>query len=140
MEDNRYCKHMNWNHCEGEKKGFEHKEKCHKHDDCKHKHHHCSCKEEKHCWKEEKHCWKEDRDECKEDHHCKGCICHLLKCFEIGTTVDVYLSSGGSFLRAVFIKLDRRNCCAYFVEAGAAAEPIIIDCQKIDAIRRISRA
>lgn len=140
MEDNRYCKHMNWNHCEGEKKGFEHKERCHKHDDCKHKHHHCSCKEEKHCWKEEKHCWKEDKDECKDKHHCKGCICHLLKCFEIGTTVDVYLSSGGSFLRVVFIKLDNRNCCAYFVEAGAAAEPIIIDCQKIDAIRRISRA
>ncbi|WP_409369658.1 hypothetical protein [Lysinibacillus sp. 38-6] len=124
MEDNRYCKHMNWNHCgcEDEKKGFEHKEnKCHKHDECKK----CSCMEEMHWWKEE---------------HCKGCICHLLRCLEIGTTVDVYLSSGGSFLRAVFIKLDSRNCCAYFVEPGAAAEPIIIDCQKIDAIRRISRA
>jgi len=138
MEDNRYCKHMNWNHCEGEKKGYynvdeyEHKEKkCHKHDDCKHNH--CSCKEEKHCWKEGK-------DEWKDNHHCKGCVCHLLKCLEIGTTVDVYLSSGGSFLGAVFIKLDSRNCCAYFVEAGAAAEPIIVDCQKIDAIRRISRA
>ncbi|MFJ7666356.1 hypothetical protein ACIQXI_04570 [Lysinibacillus sp. NPDC097195] len=136
MEDNRYCKHMNWDYYEVEMNGYDNVEeykhnekKCHKHEDCKQKHPHCSCKKEE--------CWKEDRDTCKEM-HCKGCICHLLRCFEIGSTVDVYLSSGGSFLGVVFIKLDNRNCCAYFVEAGAAAEPIIIDCQKIEAIRRIA--
>ncbi|MFJ5765530.1 hypothetical protein ACIP9C_09200 [Lysinibacillus sp. NPDC093210] len=168
MEDNRYFKHMNWDYSKFEKKcccgkhDQEHKEKscCHKHDEWKHKQHHCDCKEDKHCWKEEKHCckedkhcwkeekhcckedkhcWKEDRDECKDDHHhCKGCICHLLKRFELGTTVDVYLSGGGSFLGVVFLKLDNRNCCAYFVENGAASEPIIIDCERIDAIRRIA--
>jgi hypothetical protein len=140
---------------------------CHKYDEWKHKQHHCDrkeekhcwkeekdeCKKEKHCWKEEKHCWKEEKDECKKEkhcrkeekdeckddhHHCKGCICHLLKRFELGTTVDVYLSGGGSFLGVVFLKLDNRNCCAYFVENDAASEPIIIDCEKIDAIRRIA--
>ncbi|MFJ7662487.1 hypothetical protein ACIQXW_08805 [Lysinibacillus sp. NPDC097162] len=140
MEDNRYFKHMNWDYSTFEKKcccgkhDQEHKEKacCHKYDEWKHKQHRCDCKEEKHCWKEEK-------DECKDDHHhCKGCICHLLKCFELGTPVDVYLSGGGSFLGVVFLKLDNRNCCAYFVENGAAFEPIIIDCEKIDAIRRIA--
>ncbi|MGE7843826.1 hypothetical protein ACQKNX_23970 [Lysinibacillus sp. NPDC093712] len=140
MEDNRYFKHMNWDYSKFEKKWCcgkhdqEHNEKpcCHKYDEWKHKQHHCDCKEEKHCWKE-------DRDECQDDHHqCKGCICHLLKRFELGTTVDVYLSGGGSFLGVVFLKLDNRNCCAYFVENGAAFEPIIIDCEKIDAIRRIA--
>ena len=157
MKDNRYFKHMNWEHCqmdtcdkkedkyycEFEKKCYyvvdkEHKEKscCHKHDECKckHKQHKCDCKEEKHCCEDK-------RDEWKDKHHdCKGCICHLLKRFELGTRVDVYLSGGGRFLDVVFIKLDECNCCAYFVEPGAATEPIIIDCQKIDAVRRIAAA
>lgn len=151
MKDNRYCKHMNWNHykkdtcdkqedkyyCEVEKKCYhvvekhDHKEKscCRKHEDWKHNH--CTC--------EEKSCWKDDRDEHKDDqHHCEGCICHLLRRFELGTTVDVYLSSGGRFLGVIFLKLDTCNCCAYFVEAGAANAPIIVDCKKIDALRRIA--
>ncbi len=153
MQDNRYYKHMNWDYSKFEKKcccdkhdqGHKEKPCCHKYNEWKHKEHHCDCKEEKSCWKEdrdeckkEKHCWKEEKDECKDDHQCKGCICHLLKRFELGTTVDVYLSGGGSFRGVVFLKLDNRNCCAYFVEQAAASEPIIIDCEKIDAIRRIA--
>ncbi|CAM5187373.1 Spore coat protein OS=Lysinibacillus sphaericus OX=1421 GN=LYSIN_00929 PE=4 SV=1 [Lysinibacillus sphaericus] len=70
MTDNRYCKHMNWNHykkdtcdkqedqyyCEVEKKcKHDHKGKscCRKHEDWKHNY--CAC--------EEKSCWKDDRDE-----------------------------------------------------------------------------
>ncbi|MGE6513550.1 hypothetical protein [Lysinibacillus sphaericus] len=151
-----YCK---FDKCEHKHDKCKHKcDKCeHKHDKCWHDHDKCEHKHDK-CWHdhdkcEHKHdkCWHDhDKCDCKKkehkkdkcddkfDHNCKGCICNLLKRFEPGTLVDVLLSGGGSFLGVIFVSLDPKNCCAYFLEVGAAAAatPIVIDCQKIDAIRK----
>ncbi|MGE7093185.1 hypothetical protein ACQKII_17370 [Lysinibacillus sp. NPDC048646] len=130
MQDNRFVKHMNWDHNnlnKGDKCESKH-DKC----DCMRKHHKedkCDCMRKHH---------EEDKCDDKFSHNCKGCICNLLKRFEPGTLVDVLLSGGGSFLGVIFVSLDPKNCCAYFLEVGAAAAatPIVIDCQKIDGIRR----
>ncbi|EON71893.1 hypothetical protein [Lysinibacillus sphaericus] len=107
-------------HCESKKYYYEY-HKC----DCKHDKHDCECKHDKKHHKDEKH----------KEHHCKGCVCNLLKCFEPGTLVDIFLSNGGRFTGVYFTSLDPRNCCAYFLEIGDDdATPVIIDCQKIDAI------
>ncbi|WP_235616406.1 hypothetical protein [Lysinibacillus parviboronicapiens] len=86
-------------------------------------------------YEDEKCSYKEEKSD---KHRCKGCACNFLKGLEPGTLVDVFLSGGGSFLSLTFINLDPKSCCAYFLEldAAAAATPVVIDCQKIDAIRR----
>ncbi|MFJ7405317.1 MULTISPECIES: hypothetical protein [unclassified Lysinibacillus] len=111
MEDRRYVTHMNWAPC-----------KCQKP---------CNCHQKK-------------QHECKEEkghramNHCRSCICEQLKCLEVGTVVDVFLTGGLSFLGLTFVSFNARNCCAYFLEAGSTT-PLIIDCKKIDAIRIVRR-
>ena len=112
MEDRRYVTHMNWAPC-----------KCQK--SCK-----CSQKKEHECKEEKSH---------KPMNNCRSCICEQLRCLEIGTVVDVFLSGGLSFLGLTFVSFNARNCCAYFLEAGSTT-PLIIDCKKIDAIRIVRRA
>ncbi|MGY4796093.1 hypothetical protein ACVNNN_13915 [Lysinibacillus fusiformis] len=68
--------------------------------------------------------------------HCQSCVCSHLECFEPGTLVDVYLSNGSQFLGIYFIYLDPQNCCGYFIQFDETARPVIIDCQKIDALRK----
>ncbi len=114
--------------------------------DCEHerKHDKCECKHDKHECKHDcecKHDKKHHKDEKHKEHHCKGCVCNLLKRFEPGTLVDIFLSNGGRFTGVYFTSLDPRNCCAYFLEVGDdAATPVIIDCQKIDAISKRNSA
>ena len=72
----------------------------------------------------------------KVDNHCKGCICDQLRRLQTQTEVDVFLSGGQVLEDVVFITLDQKNCCAFFndpeTEPGST---LIVDCQKIDAIR-----
>lgn len=127
MEDKRYMSHTNWQGCKCPKK----EEKC------------CQRKVEKcHCQKEEKcHCKKEEKCTPRMSSNCRGCICHQLRKLELATTLDIFLSGGISFLGVTFISFDPRNCCAYFLEPGAAAaSPLIVDCNKIVAIRRVAVA
>lgn len=69
-------------------------------------------------------------------HNCKDCACHLLQCLDTGTLVDVFLAKGGNFLNVFFLYFDKPTSCAYFLQIGAAAMPIIIDCERIEAIRK----
>ncbi|MET4563439.1 hypothetical protein ABIA69_004636 [Lysinibacillus parviboronicapiens] len=128
------CKHDKcWHkHDECERK---HDNSWHKDDECERKHDKCDCKKKQ---EDDKHKCKKEKCDDKFEHKCKGCICDLLRCLEPGTLVDVLLSGGGSFLGVLFIRLDPKTCCAYFLEVGdaAAATPVVIDCQKIDGIRR----
>lgn len=113
MNDRRYVKHMNWdnNCCQHEDNG------CHKEEKCR--------------------CKKDNKCEKKHNNDCDGCICNQLRKLEVGTLVDIYLSSGVSFIGLVFISLDECNCCANFLEVHAAGNaPLVIDCRKIDAIRK----
>lgn len=67
---------------------------------------------------------------------CKGCICDQLRELRRDTEVDVFLSGGQILEDVVFKKFDRNNCCAFFKDP--TTEPgstLIVDCQKIDAIR-----
>lgn len=125
MEDRRYMTHMNWQGCKCQKK----EEKCH----CrKEKEEKCSCQKEEKC-----SCQKEEKCTPKMSSNCRGCICQQLRKLELATTLDIFLSGGISFLGVTFISFDPRNCCAYFLEPGAAAaSPLIVDCNKIVAIRR----
>ncbi|MET4559581.1 hypothetical protein ABIA69_000724 [Lysinibacillus parviboronicapiens] len=68
--------------------------------------------------------------------NCKNCICDQLRKLEPGTLVDIFLSSGVSFCAITFISLDPKNCCAHFLETDETYKSLIVDCQKIDAIRR----
>ncbi|WP_342535620.1 hypothetical protein MHI04_09750 [Lysinibacillus sp. FSL K6-1151] len=132
------CKHKydqyKWEHKQNGCKCWQKNEPCQR----EQKHKHCHCK------KEEKYCDEEDyyyEAEHAKDHHCKGCICHQLKCLSTGAFVDVILAGGGSFAGIYFISLDPKTCCATFFEvAGAAASPLIIDCQQIIAIRSANLA
>ncbi|MGY4795462.1 hypothetical protein ACVNNN_10680 [Lysinibacillus fusiformis] len=162
MQDSRFSQYMNWNQkkekcCDQYVKCYCHLEKkCeHKQEGCKckqkpghckweHKHERCKCKhKDDHCkWEKEDSCSckKEEEDyyevDYSKDHHCKGCICHLLRCLSPGAFVDVILAGGGSFAGIYFISLDPKTCCATFFEVdAAAASPLIIDCQQIIAIR-----
>ncbi len=67
---------------------------------------------------------------------CNGCACDQLRRLQVGTEVDVFLS-GGKILEDVrFINFNNNNCCAFFTDP--TTEPgstLIVDCQKIDAIR-----
>ena len=71
----------------------------------------------------------------KNDDHCKGCVCNHLKCVEPGTLVDVFLSNGSSFINIFFLYFDNQSCSAHFLEIGATAMRLMIDCEKIEAIR-----
>ncbi len=68
--------------------------------------------------------------------NCKGCICNQLRRLQTQTEVDVFLLGGQVLEDIVFINLDQRNCCAFFndpeTEPGST---LIVDCQKIQAIR-----
>lgn len=68
--------------------------------------------------------------------NCKGCICNQLRRLQTQTEVDVFLLGGQVLEDVVFINLDQSNCCAFFndptTEPGST---LIIDCQKIQAIR-----
>ena len=71
----------------------------------------------------------------KNDDHCKGCVCNHLKYVEPGTLVDVYLSNGNSFINIFFLYFDSQSCSAHFLEIGETAMRLMIDCEKIEAIR-----
>lgn len=139
MEEKRYLKHMNWDYDKCNEAY-----KCHDTDDewiniddeyspieirfdkvekNRRKEHH-------------PYSHKDDKYNHIEDSNCQGCICDQLKKLEPGTLIDAFLSSGGTFTALSFLRLDPRNCCAYFIESEAANNPLIIDCRKIDAIRR----
>ena len=119
MEDKRYMSHMNWQGCKCPKK----EEKC-----CQRKVEKCPCQKEEKCTP-------------RMSSNCRSCICQQLRKLELATTLDIFLSGGISFLGVTFISLDQRNCCAYFLEPGAAAaSPLIVDCNKIVAIRRVAVA
>ncbi|UZM98376.1 hypothetical protein OL548_27380 [Lysinibacillus sp. MHQ-1] len=120
MEDRRYTTQMNWQGCKCPKKGREM----------------LSTKRRKNALvKKKKKCTP------KMSSNCRGCICQQLRKLELATTLDIFLSGGISFLGVTFISFDPRNCCAYFLEPGAAAaSPLIVDCNKIVAIRRVAVA
>lgn len=147
MQDNRYGKHMNWDHkkchCgswhdkwQQEHEKLECKCECkRKHDKCKWEHEHDKCKcEREHEMKHEKcHC----HEEKSEHHHCKGCACDFLRHLDPGTHVDIFLTGGGRFLGLIFLSFNPKNCCAYFLEdLGKGHTTVTIDCQKVDAIRK----
>lgn len=68
--------------------------------------------------------------------HCENCVCHHLEYFEPGTLVDVFLSDGTRFLRIYFLYFDSQNCCGNFLQIEGNRLPVIIDCRKIEAIRK----
>ncbi|WP_445477779.1 hypothetical protein ACULLL_15195 [Lysinibacillus irui] len=119
MEDRRYMTNFNWQGCK-----------------CPKKEEKCPCRKEK---EEKCSCQKEEKCTPKMSSNCRGCICQQLRKLELATTLDIFLSGGISFLGVTFISFDPRNCCAYFLEPGAAAaSPLIVDCNKIVAIRRVA--
>ncbi|WP_155590895.1 hypothetical protein [Lysinibacillus cavernae] len=142
------CEHK-WEHrydkCKCERKWEDKHDKCKcehkwedKHDKCKweHKEEKCHCKKEDRYYDDEDYYYEDDKFKKHKKHHCKGCICHLLRCLSTGAFVDVILAGGGSFAGVYFISLDSKTCCATFFEVDdAAASPLIIDCQQIIAIR-----
>ena len=67
---------------------------------------------------------------------CNGCICDLLRELRKGTEVDVFLSGGQILEDVVFKRFDHNNCCAFFIDTTIErGSTLIVDCQKIDAIR-----
>lgn len=69
---------------------------------------------------------------------CNGCACDQLRRLQVGTDVevDVFLSGGVILEDVRFINFNNNNCCAFFTDP--TTEPgstLIVDCQKIDAIR-----
>ncbi|WP_341299773.1 hypothetical protein MHB44_14680 [Lysinibacillus sp. FSL H8-0500] len=113
MEDKRYMTHMNWQGCK------------------------CPKKEEQRCPRKPEKCPCQNTP--RMSSNCRGCACHQLRKLELATTVDIFLEGGVSFLGLTFISFDPRTCCAYFLEAGAAAtSPLIVDCNKIVALRRVA--
>ncbi|MGC8229894.1 hydrolase [Pseudobacillus badius] len=70
------------------------------------------------------------------EHKCNGCICNQLRKLQTQTEVDVFLSSGEVLEDVVFINFDRNNCCAFFMDTETEpGSTLIVDCQRIDAIR-----
>ncbi len=68
--------------------------------------------------------------------HCKGCICDQLRKLARNTEVDVFLSGGQVLEDVIFKRFDRNNCCAFFKdEETEPGSTLIVDCQRIDAIR-----
>ncbi|WP_412059435.1 hydrolase [Cytobacillus firmus] len=83
----------------------------------------------------------EESNNDKKDHetNCKGCVCDQLRKLQTQTEVDVFLSGGQVLEDVVFINFNPKNCCAYFVgtepETGSTLSTLIVDCEKIQAIR-----
>ena len=139
MEDKSFLKHMNWDYdkcteaykcCNGDDKWVNKDDEYFPIEICFHKVKKCHREEHKPC------CHKKDKCDHKEDNNCQGCICYQLRKLEPGALIDAFLSSGGVFTSLSFLNFNPKNCCAIFLEAGAANSPLIIDCRKIDAIRR----
>jgi len=133
MQDNRFGKHMNWDH-----------KKCHCenwHDKWKREHEKLECKCKCECKCEREHEMKHEKCHCHEEkrehHHCKGCACDFLRHLDPGTHVDIFLTGGGRFLGLIFLFFNPKTCCAYFLEdLGKGHTTLTIDCQKVDAIRK----
>lgn len=121
MEDKRYGTNMNLDHNKCVKKCCNEAavKRC------------CRCKEGKICPCKAKKCTP------RMSVNCKGCICQQLRKLEAPVTLDIFLSGGISFLGLTFISFDPRNCCAVFLEPGTTST-LTIDCNKIDAIRRVA--
>lgn len=69
-------------------------------------------------------------------HRCQGCVCDQLRRLARGTEVDVFLSGGQILEDVVFLRFNRNNCCAFFRdEETEVGTTLIVDCEKIDAIR-----
>lgn len=66
----------------------------------------------------------------------KDSASHLLHRLNPGTQVDIYLAKGGNFFNVYFLYFDEPSNCAYFLQIGTVM-PIIIDCKRIEAIRKI---
>ncbi|MBD8036169.1 hydrolase [Solibacillus sp. A46] len=67
---------------------------------------------------------------------CNGCICDLLRELRKGTEVDVFLSGGKILEDVVFKRFDHNSCCAFFIDTTIErGSTLIVDCQKIDALR-----
>nr|WP_245671448.1 hypothetical protein [Bacillus wudalianchiensis] len=63
-------------------------------------------------------------------------MCDQLKKLQTQTEVDVFLSSGKVLEDVIFINFDRKNCCAFFMDTKKEqGSTLIVDCQRIDAIR-----
>ncbi|RLL45538.1 hydrolase [Oceanobacillus piezotolerans] len=67
-------------------------------------------------------------------------MCDTLRNLPTQTEVDVFLDGGVVLEDVTFINLNNQTCCAFFVDTGneAESEPgstLIVDCQKIQAIR-----
>ncbi|WP_203246722.1 hypothetical protein [Sporosarcina beigongshangi] len=81
-------------------------------------------------------CDKRNGNSDKNRNNCKGCVCNQLRRLQRRTEVDVFLAGGQVLEDVVFIRLDQRNCCAFFndpeTEPGST---LIVDCQDIQAIR-----
>lgn len=70
------------------------------------------------------------------ENKCIGCICDQLRKLQSGTEVDVFLSGGKKLEDVVFINLNQKDCCAFFTDPTTEkGSTLIVDCQKIDAIR-----
>jgi hypothetical protein len=81
------------------------------------------------------HCKEQKNEDCKNS--CNGCICDQLRKLQRKTEVDVFLSSGQVLEDVLFIKLNQKDCCAFFRDPNPpeAGSTLIVDCQRIDAIR-----
>lgn len=126
---------MNWDYNDfnkTDKNSYNHNKYCHKH----YKEDNCERKVDKCYYKQDKCGCRNDYDFDKSDHNCQGCICELLRCFKPATLVDILLAGQPDFLQVTFLDLDPKSCCAYFLQAAAPNSPLIIDCQKIIAIRK----
>ncbi|MEA3322039.1 MAG: hydrolase [Bacillota bacterium] len=78
------------------------------------------------------------KKEVHENNCCRGCGCASLKGLQPGTKVSVTISgSNETTSNLFFTNLNPLNCCAYFVDptGGETADTLIIDCEKIEAIR-----
>ena len=120
MEDRRYGTYMNFDH----NKCFK---KCCNEAAAKR----CRCEEEKVCPCKEEKCTP------RMSPNCRGCICQQLRRLEAPVTLDIFLNGGQSFLGVTFISFDPQNCCAVFLEPGTTGT-LTIDCNQIDAIRRVA--
>ena len=71
-----------------------------------------------------------------QEHHCNGCICNQLRKLQPGTEVDVFLSNGNVLEDVIFVTVNQKDCCAFFnVPSTEPGSTLIVDCQRIDAIR-----
>jgi hypothetical protein len=70
------------------------------------------------------------------DNKCRGCVCKQLRQLQTQTEVDVFLAGGRVLEDVVFITLNRKNCCAFFIDTKKEpGSTLIVDCEKIQAIR-----